>query len=59
MAPAGDGETTVNVGVAAYGGQTAVGLSFARQVGNTTFNGGLGAGSGKRHLVRVGAGWRF
>ena len=59
LVPGGDGETTVNVGVASYGGQTAVGLAFAHQKGRVMFNGGVGLGSGKRHLVRMGAGWRF
>ena len=59
LAPSGDGETTVNVGLATYGGQTAIGVGIARQVGPVTLNGGFGAGSGKRNLVRIGAGWRF
>lgn len=59
MAPAGDGESTVNVGVASYRGQSAVGLAYARQVGSVVINGGLAFGSGKHRLVRIGAGWRF
>ncbi|GLS14744.1 hypothetical protein GCM10007935_21760 [Hydrogenophaga electricum] len=59
MAPSADGETTLNAGVASYGGQTAVGVAFARQIGRVTLNGGIGASGGKRNLVRLGAGWRF
>ena len=59
MSPDVDGETTLNVGVASYGGQTAIGLSVARQVGRTILHGAVGAGAGNRNLLRVGAGWRF
>ncbi len=59
MAPSGEGETTLNVGVAAYGGQTAIGVAVARQIGRVTLNGGIAASGGKRNLVRMGAGWRF
>lgn len=59
LAPAADGETTLNIGAASYGGQGAVGLAIARQIGRTTVNAGIGSAGGKRHLVRVGLGWRF
>lgn len=54
-----DGETTINVGAATYGGQTALGLSLAHQSGRVTFSGGVGTSGGKRNLVRVSLGWRF
>lgn len=61
MEPNGDGETTLNVGAATYGGQTALGLAFSHQIGSTVVNAGVGFGSNgsKRTLVRVGLGWRF
>ena len=59
MAPSGEGETTLNVGVASYGGQAAIGVAFARQIGSVTINGGVALSGGKHNLVRVGAGWRF
>lgn len=57
--PWADGETTLNLGAATYGGQTALGLSLAHQSGRVMFTGGVGTSGGKRHLVRVGLGWRF
>lgn len=61
MEPNGDGQTTLNVGAATYGGQTALGLALSHQVGRTVVNAGVGFGSNgsKRTLVRVGLGWRF
>lgn len=61
MEPRFDGETTLNVGAATYGGQSALGLALSHQVGNTVLNAGVGFGSNgsKRTLVRVGLGWRF
>lgn len=61
MEPNGDGETTLNVGAATYGGQTALGLALSHQVGRTVVNAGVGFGNNgsKRTLVRVGLGWRF
>lgn len=59
MAPSGEGESTLNVGVATYGGQAALGIAYARQVGRVVINGGIGASGGKRNLVRMGVGWRF
>lgn len=57
--PRADGETTVNLGAATYGGQTALGLSLAHQSGRVVFTGGVGTSGGKRHLVRASLGWRF
>lgn len=57
--PWADGQTTVNVGVATYGGQTAVGLAVARQVRTTTLNLGIATAGSGRNVVRVGMGWRF
>lgn len=59
MAPTGDGQSTLNVGMGSYRGQTALGLAYARQIGSLVVNGGLAIGSGKHHLIRMGAGWRF
>lgn len=58
MEPNADGQTTLNVGAATYGGQAALGLALSHQVGRTVVNAGVGFGS-KRALVRVGLGWRF
>lgn len=58
MEPRFDGETTLNVGAATFGGQSALGLALSHQVGNTIVNAGVGFGT-KRTLVRVGLGWRF
>lgn len=57
--PSADGETTVNVGAATYGGQTALGLSLAHRTGRMTFSAGAGTSGSSRTLVRVGLGWRF
>lgn len=57
--PWADGETTVNVGAATYGGQTALGLSLAHQSGRVVFSGGVGTSGSKRTLVRLSLGWRF
>lgn len=54
-----DGETTVNVGAATYGGQSALGLSLAHRTGRMTFSAGAGTSGSSRTLVRVGLGWRF
>lgn len=61
MEPRFDGETTLNVGAATFGGQSALGLALSHQVGRTVLNAGVGIGSNgsKRTLVRVGLGWRF
>lgn len=59
MATSGEGKSTVNVGMAAYGGQMAVGVALAHRVRNVVINGGIGVSGGKRHLVRLGAGWQF
>lgn len=59
MAPAGKGETTVNVGAATYGGQGALGLAAAHQISNRiNLNAGVGL-TGGRTLGRVGVGFRF
>ena len=49
LAPGGVGETTVNVGVANYGGETAGGIAVAHQLGaSLNLNAGVGfAGGGK------------
>lgn len=59
MDPQNDGETTINIGAAAYGGQAALGLAISHQFGGTTFNAGAGTAGGKHNLVRFGLGWRF
>jgi autotransporter adhesin len=60
LAPASDGETTVNVGFASYGGYVAGGVAVARQVGSrVNINGGVGFSSGGQTLMRVGMGFRF
>lgn len=58
MEPNGDGKSTVNIGVATYEGQSAIGISYARQIGQMTFNAGVST-SGRRSLARVGLGWSF
>lgn len=58
--PSAVGKTTVNAGVASYGGQAALGVTFAhRPVPNWVVSGGLGMGAGSKHLVKVGAGFEF
>lgn len=57
--PRSNGETTVNLGAASYGGQNALGLSLAHQSGRVTFTGGVGTSGSKRTLVRASLGWRF
>lgn len=59
LAPAADGETTLAIGAASYGGQAALGLTLAHQLGRLTLNAGVGKAGGQRTLVRVGMGWRF
>lgn len=59
LAPAADGETTLNLGGATYGGQSALGVALAHQLGRMTLNAGVGKAGGQRTLVRVGLGWRF
>lgn len=59
MEPQADGETTLNVGAASYGGQAAIGLAISHQFGRATASAGVGTTGGKHKLVRVGLGWRF
>ena len=59
MEPNGPGKSTLNVGVASYGGQTAIGLSFARQFNGMTLNAGASKSNNGRTLTRVGFGWNF
>lgn len=62
LAPNTQGETTINAGVAAYGGESAVGIAIAHQIGQSaTVSAGLGfsPSGGAPMLVRVRAGWRF
>jgi autotransporter adhesin len=60
MTPSSSGETTLNVGVASYGGYIAAGLAVAHQIGRQTIlNGGVGLANEGRSLVRVGVGVRF
>jgi autotransporter adhesin len=59
MTPGGVGETTLNVGAATYGGESALGMAMAHQVSQrVNINGGVGITSGKT-LGRVGVGFRF
>lgn len=59
MEPHTDGQTTINIGAAAYGGQAAIGLAIAHQFGRATASAGVGTTGGKHNLVRIGLGWRF
>ena len=59
LLPSGQGKTTVNVGAASYGGQAALGMTFAHRLENIVFSGGVGVGSGSKSLVKVGAGFEF
>jgi len=60
LAPPADGETTVNLGLASYGGYMAGGVAIARQIGSRiNLNGGVGFSSGGQTLLRVGMGFRF
>lgn len=52
-------QTTVNVGAASYGGQTALGVTLAHQFGRTTFSAGAATSGSSRTLVRASLGWRF
>ena len=60
LAPSGVGETTLNLGLASYGGEAAGGVAVAHQLNERiNLNGGVGFSSGGRALVRVGVGMRF
>lgn len=60
MAPAGAGQTTVNAGVAGYGGESAGGIAVAHQFNDAiNLNAGVGFSGGSKSLVRAGVGWRF
>lgn len=59
LAPSGSGETTVNVGLASYSGESAGAVAVAHQAGMVDLNAGVGFANGSKSLVRVGLGWRF
>lgn len=60
LAPGQAGETTVNVGLGAYGGEYAGGLAVSHQLGEQlNVNAGVGFSSGNKNVVRVGLGFRF
>ena len=60
LAPSATGETTLNVGLATYGGESAGGVAVAHQVGeNWNLNGGIGFSGGGKSLARIGLGLRF
>jgi autotransporter adhesin len=59
LLPSTVGKTTVNAGVASYGGQAAIGVTFAHRLSSLVVSGGVGAGAGSQHLVKVGAGFEF
>jgi trimeric autotransporter adhesin len=59
LLPSAAGKSTVNVGVGSYGGETALGMTFAHRLENIVFSGGVGVGSGSKSLVKVGAGFEF
>ena len=60
---AAPGQTSVDVGLASYNGQQAVGIGFLSRSVNGRFNvnGGLatGLGNGAKPVVRLGMGWVF
>ena len=54
------GESTLNAGIANYGGESAIGIAFASQVSERmNFNAGAGTSGGSKNLFRVGVGIRF
>jgi trimeric autotransporter adhesin len=59
LLPSAAGKTTVNVGAATFGGQAAVGMSFAHRLKSLVVSGGIGVGSGSKSLVKIGAGFEF
>jgi trimeric autotransporter adhesin len=60
LTPLGTGETTLNMGVASYGGYAAGGIAIAHQVGErVNLNGGVGFSGGGKSLMRIGVGMRF
>ena len=60
MAPAAVGESTLNAGIANYGGESAIGIAFASQISERmNFNAGVGTSGGSKNLIRVGLGIRF
>ena len=54
-----DGKSTLNLSGATFGGQSAIGITFAHRSGSLIFSGGFSAGSSGNGLVRVGAGFEF
>jgi autotransporter adhesin len=60
LVPSGDGDTTVNIGFASYGGEQAGGLAVAHQIGERlNINAGVGFSGKGFNLVRVGVGMHF
>lgn len=60
MLPARVGNTTLHIGGANYGGQSALGLSIAhRPTQSLVITGGFSAGTSGPRLVRIGAGIEF
>jgi hypothetical protein len=53
------GGSTMNIGAANYGGQSAIGMTFAHRQGSTIFSGGAAASNSGRGLVRLSMGWSF
>lgn len=60
MTPAAVGESTLNAGIANYGGESVIGIAFASQVSERmNINAGAGTSGGSKNLFRVGVGIRF
>jgi autotransporter adhesin len=60
MTPASVGESTLNAGIANYGGESAIGLAFASQIGErVSINAGVSTSGGSTNLIRAGIGIRF
>lgn len=59
ITPSAPGKNTVNAAVASYGGQAALGITFARRFTESlTVSGGVGVG-GKKRLVKLAMGYEF
>lgn len=54
-----DGKSTLNLSGATFGGQSAIGLTFAHRTQSLVFSAGAAFGSSGKSLVRVGAGMEF
>jgi hypothetical protein len=59
LMPSAVGKSTLNLGAANFGGQSAIGLTFAHRTNSLVLSAGAAFGSGGKNLVRLGAGMEF